>query len=549
MKNITTSSSQAIIPQYIKEFLKRIEALDIDVKDIKRVEVSSVDSSLEFPNRPGKQNSLKLFAHLAKKNNVIHKKEAEFGVKIYGDILRKEAREQKGKHPGIDLLEDIASGKISSVKVDVIKHPDVETLPADKISVFKKVAEKFDTPAYVYFEEDLLKNLQLFQTIQAPFGLIVRFAMKANSSAAILRLFEKMGVHFDASTFNECVRAIKAVGIKGSEIRLTSQEVQTKESLQFLAKNGVLYTACSLLQLETYGKVLPNTNISIRFNIGIGSGWTPQTTTGGKTSPFGVYEQKEEINALLKKYNLTLTTVHLHIGSGSDPEKQKEAIQKALIFVKEYPTVTALNMGGGYKVAGMSYEGAADISGIGREMANALTDFQKETTRKIVLEVEPGTALVANAGYILTSVIDKVNTGVGGEEFLKINGGMNMNARIPMYGAQHPIIVIPQNNKKRAIKEYLVFGVCCESGDVLTVRSGKPEYLDPRRMLEAQVGDLLVVGRAGAYCASMAPVNYNSQQIPPEVLVRKNGELDIVRVRQPIEDLWKYERIPQDLQK
>ena len=425
----------------------------------------------------------------------------------------------------------------------------METLPINKISVFQKVAKKIGTPAYIYFEEDLLKNLQVFQAIKAPYGLIIRFAMKANSSSAILRFYEKMGVHFDASTFNECVRAIKGSKIDGAKIRLTSQEVQSKENLQFLAKNGVLYTACSLLQLETYGKVLPNTTISIRFNIGIGSGWTPQTTTGGRTSPFGIYEQKEEINALLKKYKLTLTTVHLHIGSGSDPEKQKEAIRKALIFVKEYPTVTTLNMGGGYKVAGMSYEHAADISGIGREMAIALKDFQKETGRKILLEVEPGTALVAKAGYIVTTVTDTVSTGAQGEEFLKINGGMNMNARIPMYGAQHPIVLIPQTKKKRGIKEYLVFGVCCESGDVLTVRPGKPEYLDPRRMLEAQVGDLLIIGRAGAYCASMAPENYNSQQIHPEVLVRKNGELNIIRVLQPIEDVWKYERIPKDLQK
>ena len=536
-------------PLYIQEFQKRIIALDVDIKDIKRVEVSGVDILLEFPNRPGKQNSLKLYAYLAKKNNKISQKEAELGLKQYGNIFRKEAKEQRGKHPGIDLLEDIASGKISAVKVDIIKHSVVETLPINKISVFQKVAKKIGTPAYIYFEEDLLKNLQVFQAIKAPYGLIIRFAMKANSSSAILRFYEKMGVHFDASTFNECVRAIKGSKIDGAKIRLTSQEVQSKENLQFLAKNGVLYTACSLLQLETYGKVLPNTTISIRFNIGIGSGWTPQTTTGGRTSPFGIYEQKEEINALLKKYKLTLTTVHLHIGSGSDPEKQKEAIRKALIFVKEYPTVTTLNMGGGYKVAGMSYEHAADISGIGREMAIALKDFQKETGRKILLEVEPGTALVAKAGYIVTTVTDTVSTGAQGEEFLKINGGMNMNARIPMYGAQHPIVLIPQTKKKRGIKEYLVFGVCCESGDVLTVRPGKPEYLDPRRMLEAQVGDLLIIGRAGAYCASMAPENYNSQQIHPEVLVRKNGELNIIRVLQPIEDVWKYERIPKDLQK
>ena len=76
-------------PLYIQEFQKRIIALDVDIKDIKRVEVSGVDILLEFPNRPGKQNSLKLYAYLAKKNNKISQKEAELGLKQYGNIFRK----------------------------------------------------------------------------------------------------------------------------------------------------------------------------------------------------------------------------------------------------------------------------------------------------------------------------------------------------------------------------------------------------------------------------------------------------------------------------
>lgn len=423
----------------------------------------------------------------------------------------------------------------------------IEELSPDKISVFTRIAKEIGTSTYVYFESDLINNLSLFMNIPAPYGLIVRFAMKANSTSAILRLFDKAGAHFDASTFNECVRAIKSAGIKGDRIRLTSQEVQSVENLKFLSKNGVLYTASSLLQLERYGQVLPGTKISIRFNIGIGSGWTPQTSTGGTSSSFGIYEQRDQIDELLKKYNLALTTVHLHIGSGSDPEKQKQAIKEGLKVVKDYKTVTALNMGGGFKVAGMSYEHAADITEMGQSMSKALKEFEKLTNRKIVLEVEPGTALVAKAGYILTEIIDKVTTGVQGAEFLKLNGGMNMNARIALYGAQHPLVVIPKDSKKRGVKEYVVTGICCESGDMLTVEPGKPEYIAKRKMLEAYVGDLMVVGRAGAYCASMAPGNYNSQQIHPEILVRQNGKLDCIRMEQPIEDIWKYERIPKDL--
>lgn len=423
----------------------------------------------------------------------------------------------------------------------------IEILPADKIAVFKIVAKTFGTPVYVYFENELINNLQSFLRISAPYGLIIRYAVKANSQGAILRLFNKYGAQFDASTFNECIRIIKGAGIEGEKIRLTSQEIQSPENLRFLAKNGVLYTACSLLQLETYGKTFPNTEIGIRFNIGIGSGTFLHITTGGKKASFGIYEQREEIKSLLKKYNLTLKTIHLHIGSGSDPKKQKKAIKEGLKLVKNFPTVTTLDMGGGFKVGDMSNEYSTDIKEIGQTMISELKNFKKETNREILLELEPGTALVAKAGYILTEIIDIVTTGTKGEKFLKVNGGMTMNARISMYGAQHPIIVIPEDKNKRNIEQYVVVGTCCESGDTLTVRPLKPGYIAPRQMLEAKLGDLLVLGRAGAYCSSMSPMNYNSHQMYPEVLVRSNGQIDNIRIKQPLEDIWKYERIPDNL--
>ncbi len=422
----------------------------------------------------------------------------------------------------------------------------IEVLPAKKISIFKSISKEFGTPLYIYFEDELIKKVEMFKAIPAPFGLTVRYAIKANSTAAILNLFNKNGVHFDASTYNESFRLIKGAGIDGKKIRLTSQEVLSKDRLKFIAKNGILYTACSLLQLETYGKTSPNTEVGIRFNIGIGSGHFPHVSTGGKNSSFGIYKQRKEIASILKKCNLTLKVVHLHIGSGSDPVKQKSAIIEGLKVVNDYPSVSTLNMGGGFKVAIVRDEKATDIKDMGKKMRDALKKFEKETGRKIKLEIEPGKALVANAGYILTEIVDKVTTGSGAKEFLKVNGGMNMNVRIPMHGAPHPFIVIPKGTS-RGIKEYVVSGICCENGDVLTIRPWDSTIIEARKMLSANVGELFVIGGTGGYCSSMASLNYNSQQIHPEILVRKNGTLDLIRTRQPIEDIWKYERIPPDL--
>ena len=414
---------------------------------------------------------------------------------------------------------------------------------------FRRVADNVGTPAYVYFEKSLRDSIRTFTSIPAPFGLRIRYAMKANPAAAILRIFDSEGAHIDASTFNETRRAIEQAGIDGRKIRLTSQEVQSPDRLKYLNKKEVSYTACSLRQLDTYGQALPGTEVGVRFNIGIGSGWNAQTSTGGVSSSFGIYEQRDEIDALLKRHALTLTTVHLHIGSGSDPKKQEEAIKSGLALVRDYPSVTTLNMGGGFKVARMSHEKGTDIAAMGRAMSQALRDFEQETGRQISLEVEPGTALVANAGYIVTEITDKVHTGESGQEFLNVDGGMNVNARVSLYGAQHPLAVIPRNgdSKERGTRSYVVAGPCCESGDVLTVTPGKPDEISSRDLLEAEVGDLLVVAGAGAYGSSMSIANYNSLERPPEVLIRTDGTIAVIRDRQDPVTIWEHDKIPTGL--
>eukprot|EP00829_Urostomides_striatus_P017660 TRINITY_DN6172_c0_g1_i1.p1 TRINITY_DN6172_c0_g1~~TRINITY_DN6172_c0_g1_i1.p1 ORF type:complete len:199 (+),score=69.36 TRINITY_DN6172_c0_g1_i1:12-608(+) len=156
-----------------------------------------------------------------------------------------------------------------------------------------------------------------------------------------------------------------------------------------------------LLQLENFGKYFPNHELGIRFNVGIGSGAYKRTTTGGVEVSFGIYKQFDSINKILSEHKLILNTVHLHIGSGSDPELQTQAAIKALEICSKYPTVTTLNLGGGYKVARMMTDKQTSISELSESTAEELIKFEKQTHRKIQLEIEPGTSLIAMAGYCL----------------------------------------------------------------------------------------------------------------------------------------------------
>lgn len=417
-----------------------------------------------------------------------------------------------------------------------------EDLTDEKIEVFKKF--EGNTPAYVLFEKDIKENISKLKDFTAPFGLQVRYAMKANSNLSILKLMDNMGIWIDASSINECYRAM-AAGIDGRKILLTSQDVPTDAQLKDLVEKGIEYNATSLLQLEKYGELFPNSSISIRFNVGIGSGWNSATSTGGMTSSFGIYDQIENVKELLNKYNLKLKRVHLHIGSGSDSKKQKGAALKGLEIVEQFSSVEILNLGGGIKIARMNYEKQTDIKELSMPTAKAIEEFAQRTGRQIKLEIEPGGSAIGNEEYIVGTVKDVVTTGE--YDFIKLDTGMTDNARISMYGAQHPLNLISMSDEARSLRDYVVVGSCCESGDILTCKAGEPEELAPRTFPEAKPGDLMIVGGSGAYCSSMATFNYNSKQRSPEYLVRENCNIDMIRKRQELEDIWKDEVILEDL--
>jgi len=440
------------------------------------------------------------------------------------------------------LLQAVSASESQTVLKDKKSEYDTQTplkLPAEIEEALKQLQTY--TPCYCYFEDKLLENMRALLKYKAPFGLTVRYAMKANSTKAILQLMKMIGVAIDAATVNECYRAI-AAGITPGMIQLTSQEVPSQEILMDLVLNkGIRYVAGSLRQLENYGVACRGKEVGIRFNIGIGSGGCKRTTTGGKEASFGIYGQKPEIDRLLLAYGLTLTTVHLHIGSGSDPALQKEAAIKGLDIVAAYPTVTTLNLGGGFKVARMPNEKQTDIDELSETTAQALLQFAKQTQRLIKLEIEPGTASVALSGYVVGTVIDIVTTGEDGYNFIKTDTGMTEVLRVALYGAQHPLYVVPMDSTTRCVKSYIVSGSCCESGDILTTAPHNPEELHPRTLIEAKVGDLLVIGAAGAYCSSMSTANYNSHLKSAEYIVRHDGHIRLIRKRQTLEDLWQLE--------
>ncbi|MBC2600207.1 diaminopimelate decarboxylase [Puniceicoccus vermicola] len=391
------------------------------------------------------------------------------------------------------------------------------------------------TPCYVYDEATIRRQTDIMKKFPAPFGLFPRYAMKACPTRAILALVTGEGIGIDASSGFEIDRALRA-GVDPTAISLSTQELPS--DFDQWIKKGVKMNACSLSQLRRYGEKFPNTSIGIRFNPGLGSGGTAKTNVGGPSSSFGIWhEKKEEVRAIAAEFSLKIERIHTHIGSGSDPAVWQRTANLSLALVREFETVESLNLGGGYKVARMADEVSTDLLKIGEPVAAALTEFAEETGRKIRLEIEPGTFVVANAGYLVSRVQDVVDTGTGGHQFLKLDSGMTELLRPSLYAAQHPISIIPRGRTVEDMEDYVIVGHCCESGDLVTPAPDDGEKLAFRNLPKTQIGDWCVIGGAGAYCSAMSTKNYNSFPETSEVLRSENGDLNLIRRRQTLDQL------------
>ena len=396
-----------------------------------------------------------------------------------------------------------------------------------------QVRDRFATPCYVYVRGALEAAARRALAFPAPFGLTVRYAMKANPSRGVLELFRGLGLHVDASSDHEVERALRA-GFPAGSIQLTSQ-MPSRRLAEHLAR-GVLFNACSLHQLEAFGRAAHGQSVSVRMNPGLGSGSTNRTNTGGPASSFGIWhEHLGEVKAIAERFDVKITRLHSHIGSGTDPEVYKRVTRMTLDLAAKLPDVGVVNLGGGFKVGRMPGEPSADLADVGAHVAQELTAFRDRDGRSLGLEIEPGTYLVANAGLVVATCVDVVDTGHDGYLFAKLDTGMPEVTRPSLYGAQHPIHVLAQGREEADV---IFVGPCCESGDILTPAPGDPEALAPRRVPRPQIGDLVIVGGAGAYCAAMSTINYNSYPQAPEVMLEPDGTLRLLRRRQDLDQVW-----------
>jgi diaminopimelate decarboxylase len=203
----------------------------------------------------------------------------------------------------------------------------------------------------------------------------------------------------------------------------------------------------------------------------------------------------------------------------------------------------SISAGGGLPVPYREGQEYVDIAAY-FELWNATRHrLATEFGHEITLEIEPGRYLVAESGY-LVSEIRAIKT-MGENTFYLIDAGFNNLARPILYGAYHPMAICPADSeparpRARSNRDVVVGGPLCESGDIFTQEEGG--FVARRALPDADVGDYLVIGCAGAYGNAMAS-NYNSKPLVAEVLI-ENGQPHLVRRRQSLDDIIRGEMVP-----
>jgi diaminopimelate decarboxylase len=378
----------------------------------------------------------------------------------------------------------------------------------------QKLIAEHDSPLYVYDKAWLEDRAQQLLEANKPANCTIRFAVKANPHPEIIRLFAKTGMEFDASSEFEATNLID-LGISAEKISLSSQ--QPPKDMRTVLESGVRFVATSLHQLDMVGRSGWQGELGVRINPGMGSGHNNRTTTGGVSASFGIWhEYIPNVLEWQKSSGCTISRLHVHVGSGANSEVWRSVMQNALSIVAQMPSVQTLDIGGGYKVARVEDEKETDMGQVMDVFRDELRQFEQKTGRKLALEIEPGTWLVANSGVLLSTIVDIVDTGADGFTFLKLDTGMNDLLRPALYGAQHPITVL---NVAEETLDYVVVGHNCESGDILTPAPGDPESILPRKLNKASIGDIVMIGGVGAYAASMRAIGYNAFPEAQEVLV------------------------------
>ena len=396
----------------------------------------------------------------------------------------------------------------------------------------KDIVARYGSPVYIYSAAALLRHLKAYEDAFKSKPHIICFALKANSNAAIIRLFSKHGAGADVVSGGELFRALKA-DIPAKKI-VYAGVGKTEDEIKYALQSRILmFNVESEGELRAIDRVAGEMNmkapVALRINPDIDPQTHPYISTGLKANKFGIPITKalEHYKLAAGMRNIDVIGIHKHIGSQlTRLSPFVDALKRILILVdklaKNGIKISHLDIGGGLGITYLDEKPPQP-----KDIAKKILPLLKK--HDITLVMEPGRSLVGNAGILVTKAL-YLKRGAT-KNFVVVDAGMNDLMRPSLYDAYHHIQPLLKTRRDTVTAD--IVGPICESGDFLA---------KDRRIPLVNQGEYLAVMSAGAYGFSMSS-NYNSRPRAAEVLV-SGSSFALIRKRENYEDLMNGEIIP-----
>ncbi len=397
------------------------------------------------------------------------------------------------------------------------------------------LARRHGTPLYVYSRGAMRSAAASYLQALAGRPHLLCYAMKANSSLAVVKTFADLGCGFDIVSGGELARVLAAGGDPAKVV--FSGVGKTRTEMTLALKAGV---RCFNVESEGELRVLSEVAlaqgrtaaVSLRVNPDVDAGTHPYISTGLKANKFGIaHHQARAAYALAADLpGIAVVGIDCHIGSQiTDTGPYLDALDRLLDLVEQVEAdgipIAHVDVGGGLGIA-YADEQPPDAGALVRTLTERI-DARGHGHRELLLE--PGRSLVGNAGVLLTEVLvlKPGRSDDGGRNFCVVDAAMNDLLRPAMYQAW--MAIEPCRRRDGDAPVWDVVGPVCESGD----------WLGRERALAVQPGDLLAVLSAGAYGMTMAS-NYNTRPRAAEVMVDA-GSAVLIRRRETVDELFRHE--------
>ena len=400
-----------------------------------------------------------------------------------------------------------------------------------------EVAARFGTPLYVYSADSIRERVAMLESSFAGVENTLCYAVKANSSLAILRLLAEMGCGFDIVSGGELERVRRACS--GMEPDALGRVVFSGVGKQAWEIDAALQAEILLFNVESEAElevlaaraaaVGKTARIALRVNPDVFAETHPYISTGMREHKFGVAidQAREVYRRAARMQGVEATGVSVHIGSQIRAvEPFAQALKRVAALVRELRgdgmDIRYVDAGGGFGIeyGNADFDPAASVAEYAAAIGNAMRGFHAH------LLLEPGRFIVAQAGALLTRVLyTKQN---GAKKFVIADAGMNDLIRPALYQAHHEILPVVRGDRAMEVAD--IVGPVCESGDF---------FARDRELPEVRAGELIALLDAGAYGMSLAS-QYNSRARAAEVLV-EGGVARLVRRRETLEELMAAE--------